>query len=148
MGTGMNEVFWLKKGYADEIVAQARAEAPNECCGILAGPRGKVARLYQATNIDRSPYRYTIDPAQLISFYREIAENQWELLAIYHSHTHTGAFPSPTDIKSAISAQTVYLIISLADPEKAEIRAFHIDGNEVAEVELRISDKEVPDTSP
>jgi len=134
----MNDVFLLNKRYADEKVAQARAEAPEECCGILAGEKGEVIKLYRATNMDHSPNRYTIDPTQLISFYREITENRWELLAIYHSHTHTEAFPSPTDIKSAISAQTVYLIVSLADPDKATIKAFHIDGNEVAEVQLRI----------
>jgi [CysO sulfur-carrier protein]-S-L-cysteine hydrolase len=134
----MSGIFLLNKSYVDEIIAQALAEAPDECCGILAGVEGKVVKLYRATNKDHSPYRYTIEPTELIAFYRDMIEKGWELLAVYHSHTHTEAFPSPTDIESALPAQTVYLIVSLADSSRPAIRGFHIDAGRVTEVELRI----------
>jgi proteasome lid subunit RPN8/RPN11 len=136
----MGNTFNLEKNYADEMVAHAHAEAPNECCGILAGVKGRVIKLYRTANTEHSPYHYTVDPQELLSIYEEIRDKKWELLGIYHSHTHTEAFPSPTDINSARLPESLYIIISLSDPDRPLIRGFHINEGKVTETELRITE--------
>jgi|SRR5271157_3381145 len=133
----MVDLFNLEKKFADEMVAHARQDSPNECCGILAGIKGKVIKLYQTTNNEHSPYRYSIDPQELIAIYKEIQQNEWELLGIYHSHTHTEAYPSSTDVKSTVFSELLYFIISLSNPDQAFIRAFYIVENQITEIELR-----------
>jgi proteasome lid subunit RPN8/RPN11 len=136
----MDSAFSLEKNYADEMIAHARAESPNECCGIMAGTEGRVIKHYPTTNSEQSPFRYSVDPRELIAIYREIQEKGWEILAIYHSHTHTEAYPSPTDIELAFLAAPLYLIISLTDPNQPAIRGFHIKEGKISEVEVRISE--------
>ena len=136
----MVELFNLDKKYADEMIARARAEAPNECCGILAGVNDRVIKLYRTTNTEHSPYRYKIDPVEMLPIYKEIQNNNWELLGVYHSHTHTEAYPSPTDIESTVLPGSIYFIISLSDSDQAIIRGFHIIERKITEVELRITE--------
>jgi len=131
-------VFVLERKYADEIIAQAREEAPNECCGVLAGRDGRVEKLFRAVNAEKSPYRYNVDPRDLLRIYRECDAKGWDFLAIYHSHTHTEAFPSPTDVRLAAWPDSTYIIVSLADPENPVLRAFRIQDDRVSEEELRI----------
>jgi proteasome lid subunit RPN8/RPN11 len=133
-----NSLFCLEQKYSDEMVAHAKAELPDECCGILAGVDGRVIKLYRTTNSEHSPFRYSVEPAELIKIYQEIQANNWEILAVYHSHTHTEAYPSPTDIQHAFLPETIYLIISLADRWQAIIRGFSIVERQVCEVELAI----------
>ena len=134
----MDNIFSLEKNYADEMVAHARAEMPNECCGILAGVERKVLKLYRTINAEHSPFRYNIEPEELFAIYQEIEKMGWNLLGIYHSHTHTEAYPSAVDIKYAYMPESLYFIISLSDPERAFIRVFRIDQSQIKEVELRI----------
>jgi [CysO sulfur-carrier protein]-S-L-cysteine hydrolase len=134
-------LFYLEKEYADEMVRQAVAEAPDECCGILAGAGGKVVKLYRATNAEHSPFRYSVDPEELIRVYQEIEERGWELLGIYHSHTFTGAYTSAIDIKYAFWSQSLYFIISLNNPAQPVIKAFRIIKGSVVEEELEITEK-------
>ena len=131
-------MFVLERRYADEIIAHARQEAPNECCGVLAGRDGRVAKLFRAVNAEKSPYRYNVDPHDLLRIYRECDARGWDFLAIYHSHPHTEAFPSPTDVRLAAWPDSTYVIVSLADPTNPVLRAFHIQDGRVSEEELRI----------
>ncbi len=131
-------MFVLERKYADEIIAQAREEAPNECCGVLGGRDGRVEKLFRAVNAEKSPYRYNVDPHDLLRIYRECDANGWDFLAIYHSHTHTEAYPSPTDVRLAAWPESTYIIVSLADPENPVLRAFRIQDGRVSEEELRI----------
>jgi proteasome lid subunit RPN8/RPN11 len=135
----MVELFYLDKNYADEMVAHARAEAPNECCGILAGVNDRVIKLYRTTNTEHSPYRYNIEHQEMLAIYKEMQENRWNLLGIYHSHTHTQAYPSPTDMKSIVLPGSIYFIISLSNPDQAIIRGFHILEGKITEKKLRIT---------
>jgi proteasome lid subunit RPN8/RPN11 len=137
LGRPMDNVFCLEKKYADEMITHTRAEIPYECCGILAGLEGKVLKLYCTSNAAHSPFRYNIEPGELIAIYQEIQEKGWEFLAIYHSHTTTEAYPSPVDIKYAYLPESLYFIISLSDPDRPVIRAFRIAQGEITEVELR-----------
>ena len=131
-------MFVLERKYADEIIAQARQEAPNECCGVLAGRDGRVEKLFRAVNAEKSPYRYNVDPRDLLRIYRECDAKGWDFLAIYHSHTQTEAYPSPTDVRLAAWPDSTYIIVSLADPENPVLRAFRIQDGRVSEEELRI----------
>jgi len=131
-------VFVLERKYADEIIAQAREEAPNECCGVLGGRDGRVEKLFRAVNAEKSRYRYNVDPHDLLRIYRECDTKGWDFLAIYHSHPHTEAFPSPTDVRLAAWPESVYIIVSLTDPENPVLKAFRIQDGRVSEEELRI----------
>jgi [CysO sulfur-carrier protein]-S-L-cysteine hydrolase len=124
----------------DEMLDHARAEAPNECCGILGGKDGAATTLYRATNAEHSPLRYTLDPNDLFRItFREIPANDEEMLAIYHSHTGSPAYPSQTDINLATYPDAVYLILSLAEDE-APLRGFRITDGEVTEVDLAVGE--------
>ena len=131
-------MFHLRKKYADEIVSHARAEAPNECCGILAGAKGKVVKIYPATNAEHSPFRYNVAPEELLAIYQELEDKGWDLLGIYHSHTSTGAYPSERDIKYAFWSDARYFIVSLHDQVQPDLRVFRIAKGVVVEEELRI----------
>ncbi len=130
----------LPRSFADQIIAHAREDAPNECCGIIAGNDGVAAHLYRAVNAEASPYRYNVDPKDLLRIYRDIDEHGWDVLAIYHSHTHTEAYPSPTDVRLAAWPEAYYLIVSLADDAKPVLRAFRITDGAVEETTLEIVD--------
>ena len=129
----------LERAYVDEIIAHAREDAPNECCGILAGNDGHAAKLYRAVNAEASPYRYNVDPKNLLRIYRDLDSNGWDVLAIYHSHTHTEAYPSPTDVRLASWPDAYYLIVSLADDAKPVLRAFRVKDGAVEEEELQVA---------
>jgi len=127
----------LERRYLDEIVAHAREDAPNECCGIIAGNDAQAVRLFRAANAEASPYRYSVDPKDLFRIYRECEENGWSFLAIYHSHTASEAYPSPTDVKLAFWPEAYYMLVSLQDTERPVVRAFRILDGAVSEEELR-----------
>ena len=133
------QAFELEQAYIDEMVAHARQEAPNECCGVLAGKDGRVLKLYRAVNAEASPYRYNVDPKDLLRIYRDIDGRGWDVLAIYHSHTHTEAYPSPTDVRLAAWPDAYYLIVSLADEASPVLRAFRIQDGQVSEEELEVA---------
>jgi [CysO sulfur-carrier protein]-S-L-cysteine hydrolase len=143
-------VFELPRACAEEIIAHAREEAPNECCGILAGKSGRVLRLYRAVNAEGSPYRYDIDPQDLYRIHREVEALGWEFIAIYHSHPASEAYPSATDVAMARTSGpgeaielwpgVVYLIVSLVDPAFPQLRAFRIQGNSPRREQINLLD--------
>lgn len=123
-------MFQLQRRFADEIIAQALEQDPLECCGLLAGQDGQVLQVFPATNAAQSPFRYVIDSKELLQLFNEIewGERNWKVFGNYHSHTHSEAYPSPTDVNEAhLGPDAVYLVISLKDPEAPVIRAFRIN---------------------
>ena len=131
-------MFRLEKRYAEEMIAHARAEAPNECCGILAGKDGMITKLFRATNAERSPVRYNIDSQELLKIYREIERKGWELLGIYHSHPQSQAYPSLTDVQLALWPDSICFIVSLMGERRPQISAFHIVNGVVSEEKLEV----------
>ena len=125
----------LPRSYVDEIVAHAQEENPNECCGVIAGENGVAMRLFKAVNAEHSPYRYNIDSRELLKIYREIDDNGWEMMVIYHSHTHTPAYPSPTDLNLAGYPEAYYLLVSLTW-DSPDIRAYRIIDGAVSQETL------------
>jgi len=120
-----------------ELVAHARAQFPNEACGLLAGPDGRIERFYAMRNADDSAYTYRLDPKEQLAVFEEIEDAGWEVRGIFHSHTHTEAYPSPTDRRQAFYPDAYYVLVSLADRERPVLRGFTIRDGEVEEHEVR-----------
>jgi [CysO sulfur-carrier protein]-S-L-cysteine hydrolase len=128
----------------EQILAHAREEAPNECCGVLAvapssdGPTtAHATRVHRARNTAASPLRFEIDGLEVMSLLDSIEGDGLEIGAIYHSHTRTAPYPSQTDINFAVNWPGVeWIIVGLADPAIPEIRSYLIEGGAVREVEI------------
>ncbi len=127
----------LPQKFIDEIVDHAREEAPNECCGIIAGQNGGAVKLFRARNSEASPYRYNVADQDLLRIYRECDGKGWEFLAIYHSHTASKAYPSPTDVRLAFWPDAYYVLVSLQEPESPAVRAFRIVNGQIEEEKIR-----------
>lgn len=125
----------ISREIQDELLAHAREEAPNECCGMIGGVNGDATSLYRARNAEASPLRYNLDPQDQFRIMSEIEERGEELTAIYHSHTASRAYPSQTDINLAAYPDAVYLIVSLAGGERP-LRGFWIREQQVEEADL------------
>ena len=124
----------LPKQYVDEMIAHALEDAPNECCGIIAGKDGVATKLFRAANSEASPYRYNVDPNDLFRIFRECEANAWDFLAIYHSHTASEAYPSATDVRLAKNwPDAYYILVSLKEPQEPVVRAFRIEDGTVTE---------------
>jgi [CysO sulfur-carrier protein]-S-L-cysteine hydrolase len=129
----------ITRSLLDEIVAHARDDVPNECCGMVAGRNGEATRVYRARNAEESPFRYVIHPSDQFRIMTEIEDRGEEITAIYHSHPKSPAEPSQTDINLAENwPDPLYLICSLADPDAPELRAWSIRDGSVEEVELNV----------
>ncbi|MGO9900666.1 MAG: Mov34/MPN/PAD-1 family protein [Solirubrobacteraceae bacterium] len=120
----------------DEIVAHARLEAPNECCGLVASVDGRAVAVHRAVNQAASPLRYEVDPGEQYRIMMAIEDAGHELGAIYHSHTRSAPYPSQTDINLAFHPEALYLILGLAGGEQVDVRAYTIRHGEVSEVKL------------
>jgi proteasome lid subunit RPN8/RPN11 len=121
-----------------EIVEQGLREFPNECCGVIAAREGSPVRVIPMKNADASPVTYRLDGKEQLQVFDAIEDEGLELWAIYHSHTHSEAYPSETDIRLAFYPDARYLLLSLADREDPVLRSFFIRDGEVTEEELRI----------
>lgn len=122
----------------DQLIAHARAEAPNECCGIVSvDGDDRAVKVYPATNVFASPLRYEVDSQDLVRIWGEIDDADLEIGAIYHSHTRTAPEPSQTDINSATYPEALYIIVGLKDAEP-DVRAWRIVDGQVSEAELRV----------
>lgn len=135
MSSSTEEVLALPRTLADEIIAHAREDAPRECCGLIAGRNGQLEDLYRLTNLAPGNRLYEIDPREIYDLeFRTLPARDQEIVAIYHSHPETEAYPSATDRAQAFWPDAYYLICSLADPESPVIRAFRLGQPEVVEI--------------
>ncbi len=130
----------ISRAVVDAIVGHARADHPDEACGVVAGPAGsdRPERLVPMVNAARSPTFYEFDSADLLRLYREMDDRDEEPVVIYHSHTATEAYPSRTDVSYASEPDAHYLLVSTRDPDHAEVRSFRIVDGEIAEEEVRL----------
>jgi proteasome lid subunit RPN8/RPN11 len=120
----VTETLTLPRAHVDEMVRHCEEGRPNEACGILAGRDGEVVKVFRMANAARSPVRYSLDPREQLAVYNTLDEQGWELAAVFHSHTRTEAYPSPTDVRLA-AEDVPYVIVSLAAQLPA-IRAWRI----------------------
>ena len=132
----------IGRQFADEMVAHAFQDDPNECCGILSGADGTITKLYRITNSTASPVRYQMDPQEFLHAMLDSDRNGWDMLAFYHSHTHSPAYPSETDVRLAVESWMLdvsYVLVSLEHRDAPQIRAFHItESGDILEDELEV----------
>jgi [CysO sulfur-carrier protein]-S-L-cysteine hydrolase len=119
----------------DQLIAHARAEAPNECCGMIATADGRAVDVHPAENAAASPLRYEIDGRQQLEILTAIEDAGHDLGAIYHSHTRTAPEPSQTDVNLAFYPDALYVIVGVASGQP-DVRAWRIVGGEVSQAEL------------
>ena len=120
------------------MLAHATAEAPMECCGLLAGRNGMVEKIYTMTNTNHSRVSYMIDPKEQFAAIKEMRAKEIDLLAIYHSHPATEAYPSATDVSLAYYPDAVYIIISLQNRTRPVVNAYRIVENKITTEEMEI----------
>jgi len=120
------------------MLAWARAHAPVEACGILAGRNGKVEKLYEMTNSDNSSDHFMMEPREQFTVVKDIRSSGLEILAIYHSHPATPARPSKEDIRLALTPNVTYVIVSLQKPGKPVINGFAFRNNVLEEIPVNI----------
>ncbi len=126
----------------EQMLEQAKAQAPIEVCGILAGNGSKVEKLYKMTNADNSSNRFMMEPKEQFAVVKDIRSAGLEMLAIYHSHPETPARPSAEDIRLALTPDVIYLIVSLQDANAPAVKGFLLEDGNVAKVSVKISDSE------
>lgn len=127
------------------MVAHARADHPDEACGVIAGPAGsdRPTRFIPMVNAARSPTFYEFDSHDLLQLYKSFDANDEDPVVIYHSHTATEAYPSRTDVSYASEPFAHYVLVSTREtgPEDGpyELRSFRIVDGEITEEEIKIS---------
>ena len=114
---------------------------PLEACGLVSGKAGRAARFHPTENAAKSPVWFTIPPQELLRVVRELDGQELDLLAIFHSHPASRAYPSAADIAQALYPDSVYLILSLADRLKPDLRGYWIREGKVEEVAVEIEDQ-------
>jgi [CysO sulfur-carrier protein]-S-L-cysteine hydrolase len=130
----------ISQSLIDEMVAHAREDLPNECCGMVSGRDGEATEVVRVANAAASPLRYEMDPQGQYDAFKSIEDGGGELLAIYHSHTKSAAYPSQTDVNQAVAwPDQVYVIVSLADSEAPDIKAFLLKDLKIADVALDVT---------
>jgi [CysO sulfur-carrier protein]-S-L-cysteine hydrolase len=122
----------------DAIVAHAQADAPDECCGMIASRDDQAVTVHRAENSAHSPLRYEIDPREQLHIQNAIDDAELDLGAIYHSHTRSTPYPSQTDINLAFYPDALYVIVGLASGPEPLVKAYTIRDGEVAEAELTV----------
>jgi proteasome lid subunit RPN8/RPN11 len=125
----------ISKELHDKIVAHARADHPDEACGVLAGPAGRdrPERFIAMENAERSPTFYRFDSGEQFRVWTQMDEADEEPVVIYHSHTATQAYPSRTDISYASEPNAHYVLVSTREPTSTEFRSYRIADGVVTE---------------
>ncbi len=119
------------------MIEHARREAPLECCGILAGKNGLVEKIFETRNQEQSPIRYSISPQDQIKVFENLEKESLEMIGVYHSHTHTEAYPSETDLKMAFYPEIASIIISLKDKIPV-VKAFRVNKEKIDSEEIEV----------
>jgi [CysO sulfur-carrier protein]-S-L-cysteine hydrolase len=123
-----------------EMVAHAREDLPNECCGMVGGRDGEATSVVRVENAAASPLRYEMDPQGQFDALKQIEGAGDELIGIYHSHTRSAAYPSQTDVNEAVMwPEQVYLIVSLEHSEAPDVKAYSLKEMKIADVDLDVA---------
>jgi proteasome lid subunit RPN8/RPN11 len=122
------------------MVAHAREDLPNVCCGMVAGRDGEATEVIRVENAAASPLRYEMDPKAQYEAWKSIEDEGKELLAIYHSHTKSAAYPSQTDVNQAVAwPDQVYVIVSLADEDAPDVKGYFLKDLRIVDAEITIT---------
>lgn len=130
----------ITQALVDEMVAHAREDLPNECCGMIGGRDGEATSVVRVENAAASPLRYEMDPQGQFDALKAIEDAGEELIGIYHSHTRSAAYPSQTDVNEAVMwPEQVYVIVSLEDEEAPDVKAYDLANKKITDVDLDVS---------
>lgn len=130
----------IRADLVDAMVAHARADHPDEACGVVVGPEGsdRPERFVPMTNAERSPTFYRFDSGEQFRVWKEMQEADEDYVVVYHSHTATEPYPSRTDISLANEPNAHYVLIGTRDPHEHELRSYRILDGVVTEEPVNI----------
>ena len=133
----------IRADLVDAMVAHARADHPDEACGVIAGPEGsdRPERFVRMLNAERSPTFYRFDSGEQLAVWRAMDQADEVPVVLYHSHSATEAYPSRTDISLAQEPDAHYVLVSTRHPEQHELRSYRILGGVVTEEPVTIVDQ-------
>ena len=127
----------------DRIIAHARAQLPNEACGLIAGAEEgderRIQKVYYLTNIDASNEHFTMDPREQLQAVKDMREKGWKPLGNWHSHPESPSRPSEEDKRLAYDSKASYLILSLMGEEPV-LNSFHVEGGQASKEVLEIKE--------
>lgn len=131
----------LKKEILTQVIGQCQKEFPNEACGILAGINNTIEKAYPLANISDNPKLcYLISPKEQLAFFKQLRNENLQMLAIYHSHIDVEAYPSKKDVELAFYPESSYIIISLSKQKNPSTRSFRIVEGRISEEEFKVVD--------
>ena len=126
----------LSAALRDEMIAHCRSRYPKEACGILGGQGGTVAQVYRMTNVEDSPIGYSMDPKEQLQIEKQMRQRGQRMVGIFHSHTSSDAYPSSVDVSLAISPDVSYVLVSLKDQAKPDVKSYRIEGTTITPEEV------------
>jgi [CysO sulfur-carrier protein]-S-L-cysteine hydrolase len=130
----------ISQALIDEMVAHAREDLPDECCGMIGGRDGEATSVVRVENAAHSPLRYEMDPQGQYDALKSIEDAGDELIGIYHSHTRSAAYPSQTDVNEArMWPEQAYVIVSLENEEAPDVKAYDLADLKIADVDLDLA---------
>jgi proteasome lid subunit RPN8/RPN11 len=134
----------IRRELHDKIVVHARADHPDEACGVIAGPAGQdlPERFIPMMNAERSPTFYRFDSMEQFQVWKEMDDRDEEPVVIYHSHTATEAYPSRTDVSYASEPGAHYVLVSTRDLDTTDFRSYRIVDEVITEEPVEITDVE------
>jgi proteasome lid subunit RPN8/RPN11 len=135
----MRTPLTLPRVMVDQVLAHARRDHPDECCGVISAADDQAARLFEMENAERSPTGFTFDSAEWLRVYRDIDDADEVPWVVYHSHTMTEAYPSRTDVRWSETAGFPYWLLVSTRADEDEVRAYTITAGEVSELELTLT---------
>jgi len=152
-GERAKTLLWMTPAIADQIIAHCQEYYPKEACGLLAGssvapetqmiPEQRVVQVYPMMNVENSPIGYSMDPREQLRIDKFMRQRQQKLVGIYHSHTATDAYPSPVDVRMAISPDVSYVLVSLKDRAKPLIKSYRILDGSILEEDVLVEERTV-----
>ncbi len=131
--------FLIDSKIAGELIEHAKQASPKEACGMIGGHKSTASHVYPVKNIEESELTYAVDPKEAFSVIKKMRSDGVDLIASYHSHPATEAYPSPTDRAKASDLNMIYIIVSLRDPGSPQIRAFRLSEDRVVEVKVDLN---------
>ena len=135
----LQDTFHITRESLNKIITHCRQELPFEACGLISGRNGIAYRIWKMTNIDRSPYSFSMDLDELKHVFLKMTKYNQEFMGIYHSHPSGIAYPSPEDIHFNNYPDKIQFIISLAE-RKPVIKAFRYYGNNVIPYKINVTE--------
>ena len=119
----------------EQVISHCQSRYPKEACGLLAGAKSgrepEVVQVYPMRNAEDSPIGYSMDPKEQLQVEKRMRQAGQQMIGVYHSHTATAAYPSPVDVRLAISPDISYVLVSLADRQRPDFKSYRLDGGTI-----------------